>query len=114
MNCYVPDHWVLIEILGNTPHYKVFGAWSGSYMYADSWRMNSGITKVTEDAYDFKFYGSSGSCYICNKKRYGLNPYGYGVYQHYKSQLGDKFNALTEEEALNVIKADNWIINNPK
>ncbi len=68
MNVYNPDNWVLIKICaeGEEPLYKVLGGWSGGYFHGDSWRLNSGISKITHDT-DlglYHIYGSSGSCYI--------------------------------------------------
>jgi hypothetical protein len=68
MTDYNPDNWVVIKMNGDDPHYRVLAGWSGSYLNGDSWRMNSGITRV-EDAGDrYNFYGSSGSCYSCGKE----------------------------------------------
>jgi len=46
---YNPDNWVVIKMNGDDPHYRVLAGWSGGYLDGDSWRMNSGITRV-EDA----------------------------------------------------------------
>lgn len=70
---YTPDYWCVIKVNGPDPHYRVFGSWSGSYLYGSSWRMNSGITKVEYDGTNYKFYGSSGSVYICHQEMYGCH-----------------------------------------
>ena len=64
---YAPDKWLILKISGIDPHYKVFGVWAGGYLYGDSWRMNSGIVRSTDGDEFINFYGSSGSCYSCNK-----------------------------------------------
>ena len=68
MSEYRPDNWVLIQIKGEDPHYRVLGGWSGGYLAGNSWRLNSGVTKVEETDKEYLFYGSSGSCYSCNKE----------------------------------------------
>lgn len=59
-----PDNWVVIFLNGSEPHYKILAGWSGGYAQGDSWRLNSGITKVEETESAYSFYGSSGSCYV--------------------------------------------------
>lgn len=81
---YTPDGWTLVKITGTDPHYRVFGSWRGGYLNGDSWRMNSGITSVTEEDNYYVFKGSSGSEYYCHKEGYGrLGSYGMGVLSHY-------------------------------
>ena len=49
---YTPDNWVVLKLKpgkGAHPIYKVLAGWSGGYLDGDSWRMNSGISKVTEN-----------------------------------------------------------------
>ena len=76
---YTPDKWVIVKINGADPHYRVCASWYGGYMDSDKWRMNSGITKVTEDGEHYLFEGSSGSVYRCHKQMYGATGYGWGV-----------------------------------
>jgi hypothetical protein len=61
--------------------YKVFGTWRGGYLYGDSWRLNSGITKVEKDGPILHFHGDSGSIYsVLNKEEaYGTSGYTGGV-----------------------------------
>jgi len=68
---YFPDGWVLFKVTGNDPHYRVFGSWNSSYTTGSSWRINSGITKVTEDEDYYYFTGFSNSVYKCSKETYG-------------------------------------------
>lgn len=81
MNDYTPDKWVVIKIEGEEfpLTYKVFACWHGGYLNGDSWKMNSGITKVTKKNNCYLFEGYSGSVYCCSEKRYGSTMYGYGV-----------------------------------
>jgi hypothetical protein len=70
---YRPKAWVVVSIehLSLDPkvlYHKVYAELSN-----DSWRMNSGITKIEEDENSYSFYGASGSCYLCMKDLYGIN-----------------------------------------
>jgi hypothetical protein len=78
---YTPDKWVVVKIKGkNVPlTYKVFACWYGGYLNGDSWKINSGIKKVTKKKNYWFFEGFSGSVYECYKGRYGTNMYGGGV-----------------------------------
>lgn len=80
---YQPDKWVVVKISGYKDHpkpvYKVFACWYGGYAGSDSWKLNSGITKVTLEGYTYSFEGYSGSVYECHIDSYGTNFYGAGV-----------------------------------
>lgn len=65
---HTPDFWVVIKI--DDGFYKVFATWLGGYLDGDAWKLNSGITKVTEDDGNYYFHGESGSVYKCSKKGY--------------------------------------------
>lgn len=71
---YWPDKWVVLQINNKGEvFYKVLAGWSGSYLYGQSWQLNSGIKCVdVEDNY-YLFHGYSGSIYKCHKDGYGLN-----------------------------------------
>ena len=81
MSDYAPDKWLVVKITGpdHPPVHKVFACWYGGYLGSDSWKLNSGITKVTETHEYFFFDGSSGSVYACRKGMYGYSGYGAGV-----------------------------------
>ena len=85
MSEYTPDNWVVLKInyKDETLH-KVLGGWSGGYLYGDSWRMNSGISEVTEDGDYLLFHGYSGSVYRCHKGGYRLRMNNAGVYNQLK------------------------------
>jgi hypothetical protein len=81
MNDYTPDKWVVIKIEGpDVPlTYKVFACWYGGYLGSNSWKLNSGITKVTKDGKFYLFEGHSGSIYKCREDNQGMHMYGNGV-----------------------------------
>jgi len=80
MSDYTPDKWTIIKIVTEKQTiYKVFACWYGGYTGSDSWKINSGITKVTEVGNNYDFEGHSGSIYTCHKDCYGTNGYGRNV-----------------------------------
>lgn len=104
---YAPDHWMLIQIKGDDPHYRVFGSWSGGYLDGDSWRVNSGITSVKQVGDYYFFMGHSGSVYRCHKDMYGANVYGWSVAQDLANTSGNSIYLMDEPEDL--LNFD-WII----
>jgi len=77
-NEYSPEKWVVVKIEGGKfpLTYKVFACWYGGYLDGDSWKLNSGITKVTKAKKHYKFKGFSGSVYKCHENAYGMTGYG--------------------------------------
>lgn len=96
MSKYIPDFWVVLKI--DIPkigiQYRVLGAWGGGYLDGDSWRLNSGITRVVEDGDYYVFSGNSGSEYRCYKENYGLKMATAGIYQ----KLVDEYGAVMLDE----------------
>lgn len=75
MTEHFPNYWVVLRMTyKDEVIYKVLGGWNGSYTRGHSWRLNSGIEKAEYDiAQDvWRFYGSSGSVYVCQPDQYGL------------------------------------------
>ena len=97
MSNYNPDNWVVIKLTGEDPHYRVLAGWSGGYTTGDSWRMNSGITKVEEDEAFYYFYGSSGSSYHCCKESYKLRMNNAGIWDQLQQIHGDKVELMPED-----------------
>lgn len=93
---YTPDNWVIIKFNGKTPHYKVLAGWSGSYLDGDSWRMNSGIVRVSSGEHHYHFYGSSGSDYQCHREAYGLRKNNAYVWAALQEKYGDKVELMPE------------------
>lgn len=83
MTEYCPDLWVVVKIDSTDPtkypSHKVFGTWRGGYLDGDSWRMNSGIDRVSQDGNYLLFHGFSGSVYRCHKDGYGTSPWSFSV-----------------------------------
>lgn len=94
---YTPDNWVVIFINGDDPHYRILAGWSGGYATGDSWRMNSGITRVEEIGEHYHFYGSSGSCYKCHKDMYCLRMNNAYIWNQLQELHGDKVQLMDED-----------------
>lgn len=72
MNEYKPDSWVILR-LPSEKGYKVLGGWSGGYLHGDSWRINSGITRIEREGEYYMIHGYSSSLYRCHSSRYTLS-----------------------------------------
>jgi hypothetical protein len=104
---YFPDNWVVIKLKGDDPHYRVLAGWSGGYTTGDSWRMNSGITKVELKGDQYIFYGSSGSQYICHKDAYCLRKNNAYIWNELQERYSEKVEMMPEDtDWLNT----DWII----
>ena len=97
MSNYTPDNWVVIKMDGDEPHYRVLAGWSGGYTTGDHWRVNSGITKVTEDNMYYYLSGSSGSTYWCGKKSYMLRMNNVRIWDQLQRLHGDKVKMMPED-----------------
>jgi hypothetical protein len=104
---YFPDNWVVIRFHGNDPHYRILAGWSGGYTTGDSWRMNSGITRVEEDEHSFYFYGSSGSCYQCRKSGYCLRKNNGYIWAELQERHGELVEMMPENTDWHEV---DWII----
>lgn len=106
---YTPDNWVIIKIKGDDPHYKILAGWSGGYTQSDSWQMNSGITKVEETEFLYRFHGWSGSVYECGKNSYCLRMNNAHVWAALQERNGDKVELMPEDtDWMNM----DWILKN--
>ena len=94
---YMPDNWAVVKYKGDDPHYRILAGWSGGYLDSDTWRMNSGITRVKETDDSFLFYGASGSCYECIKTAYCIRSNNSYVWSELKERLGDKVELMPED-----------------
>jgi|TARA_Y100000310_G_C20704127_1_gene833247 hypothetical protein len=104
---YTPDNWVIIEINdGCSSYYKVLAGWSGGYLDGDSWRMNSGITKVTEEENHYLFHGFSGSVYKCNKGGEQLRMNNMHIWAHLKELHGDKVDMIDFKDTNLVVEME--------
>jgi hypothetical protein len=97
MTEYTCDNWVVIKMKGDDPHYRLLVGTSGGYLDGDSWRMNSGITRVEDDGDYYNFYGSSGSCYSCHNESYMLRMNNAHIWTRLQELHGDKVEMMPED-----------------
>ena len=97
MSEYNCDNWVVIKMKGDDPHYRLLVGTSGGYLDGDSWRINSGITKVEETDDHYCFSGSSGSTYRCGKGSYRLRMNTAGTWARLQELHGDKVELMLED-----------------
>lgn len=96
----IPDSWVLLD-LGNGL-VKVLAGWSGGYLDGDSWKINSGITKVDEHKDHYLIMGVSESIYKCRKGSYGLRMSIAMIYNQIKNKY-PQVKLIDEDEVNNVL-----------
>ncbi len=97
MREYNPDRWVMLKFNHNGQDiYKVLATFYGGYANGDSWKLNSGVTKIEEDGQTYLFTGSSGSVYRCHKNAYGMGGYTSGVYASFRKEVDEAENVTME------------------
>jgi hypothetical protein len=106
MREYNPDKWVMLKFNHNGKDiYKVLASWYGGFTQGDSWKLNSGVTKVEQEGDLFMFHGSSGSVYVCHKKTYGMSAYTMGILSSFQQQVDE-----AEGVTLELLPEDsNWM-----
>lgn len=108
---YTPSGWVFIKIQAYgevEPLIKVFGSWSGGYLNGDSWRVNSGVTKIEENENEYIVSGYSGSQYILSKTCNYIRPYNKAILDDMIAELrsySHKAEIISVEEAMNIMEA---------
>lgn len=76
---YNPDVWTVVQIKNKDTGkrlYKLLAGWYGGFTGSDSWRLNSGITKIQKSPDNenvYQVYGFSGSLYSCHKNAEGTS-----------------------------------------
>jgi hypothetical protein len=101
-NEYKPDCWVMLCITNKDEKiYKILAGWSGSYLYGQSWKLNSGCVGVKQDGDYFMFEGSSGSVYTCHKDTYRCNSIMSSVLNRFDKEIQNipdlTFNVMSEK-----------------
>ena len=106
MTTYTPDVWVVLEFDGpqlEVPTRKVFAGWYGGFAGSNSWKLNSGITKVRCEGEWFEFDGYSGSIYRCHNNNYHMSGLMHGVLSNWLKAADERgditIKILTLDEA---------------
>lgn len=91
MSNYKPNKWVILKMTyPKEVIYKVLASWYGGYLGSDSWKLNSGITKIKEELEGYEVQGYSGSTYYCSKGAEGMSNYTRAVLQGWLDELTSK------------------------
>lgn len=94
MSSYTPDVWVIVKLAGSkvqdSPYYRVLAGWYGGFAGSDSWKMNSGITKIVDCGTHYEIFGHSGSVYLCNKSVERFSGYTRSIFQSYANDNSDE------------------------
>jgi hypothetical protein len=101
-NEYKPDCWVMVCFTNNGEKiYKILAGWSGSYLYGQSWKLNSGCVSAKQDGDYFLFEGYSGSVYSCHKDTYRCNSIMSSVLSRFEEEVQNQtevdFKVLSEK-----------------
>jgi hypothetical protein len=95
---YNPDKWVMLKFATKGQvTYKILASWGGSYLYGQSWKLNSGCAKIEEDEDYYLFSGYSGSVYRCHKHAYGMTGYTMQIYSGFEEQVAESGGVATME-----------------
>lgn len=78
MNTYCPDKWIVVELKEHKIS-KILSGYSGGYLYGNSWRLSSGITKIIDKDSILEIHNESGSIYHCHKNSFGVNMESSGI-----------------------------------
>ena len=103
---YSPDNWVILKVDVDIDklHYRILAGWSGGYLDGDSWRMNSGITKIEEEDDYYLFTGETGSVYKCFKGSEILRMNNAHIYENLKNQHQEKIELIRYEDFIKEFK----------
>lgn len=90
MSLYQPEKFLVLKLgAKNFTTYKLFGTWMGGYLHGDSWRLNSGITKVTGDGKLLDFESQSGAIYRVHKDTYGASVFTQSIVDRWVAESGE-------------------------
>lgn len=110
MSLYTPDAWHILKIEGykdeSEPIYKVLAGWYGGFAGSDSWKLNSGITKITDCGDHYDIDGYSGSTYRCHKATERFSGLMHNMLAYWQSaeDSGIKIEAVSMEDTLQHFK----------
>jgi len=91
MSEYTPDVWVIVEVNSKEPHHRVLAGWYGGFAGADSWKMNSGISRIVELGDCYEVHGFSGSIYYCGKRSERTNRYTQVIFESFAKDNDDEY-----------------------
>jgi hypothetical protein len=112
MAVYKPDGYAVIKITVNDDtFFKVFSSWSGGYLHGDSYRLNSGISKLVVDEDMYYFHGFSGSVVEVDKHATRISAYNSGVLANFLDLLKEGCSELVNyEDIISELEANGVVV----
>lgn len=100
MSTYTPDCFVILKIkYEDETLYKVLAGFGGSYLYGDSWKLNSGIVSYTvDDEGYYNLEGYSGSTYRVHPDK-----------ETVRISIAGMYNKLTADERVEHISLEDFV-----
>lgn len=105
---YIPDTYQFLRISSDQDTdviVKLFAVWVGGYLTGDSWKLNSGVTKIVKDVDVFHVHGHSGSVYTIFFAQPPMTSYGNEILSKILDsgvRQGIKVELISLEDALRV------------
>lgn len=91
MTTYNPHSWVMLHMKTETEEFhRVFAGWYGGFARGDSWKMNSGVQQIKEDAEFYDVLGVSGSIYQLPKVCEKMSAYQMSVLNDFQARYESK------------------------
>lgn len=107
---YTPDTYQFIKLSSDKDTdviVKLFAVWVGGYLTGDSWKLNSGVTKIAKDDDVFHVHGYSGSVYTISAVQAPMTSYGIGILDKILDsgiRQGINVELISPEDALKVVE----------
>lgn len=102
-----PDKWMLLQITGTHPHYRLFASW-----HKDSqWRMNTGVVGVSAVEGGWLVESYEGVNYLCKTDGYGATEFGWDVARAFEEHSGGRMEIITQCPA--DLASTDWQITRP-
>lgn len=107
---YTPDTYQFIHLSSDQDTdviVKLFAVWVGGYLAGDSWKLNSGVTKIVKEDDVFHVHGYSGSVYTISSEQAPMTSYGSDILSKILdsgARQGIKVELISLEDALKVVE----------
>lgn len=91
MREYTPDCWVIlkVDLSGGEQHYRILAGWYGGFAGSNSWKLSSGIEKITDEGTHYKMEQASGSVYYCGKELERMSGLTTQIFDSYSKECKD-------------------------
>lgn len=105
---YAPDSWKIVKLTNKENgdvHHRIIAGWTGGYLQGSSWKISSGIEKITDEVDFWNVPNTSGSVYFLYKGREYLSGYVASIYDNLAKTAEDVTMDLVQiDEIINQYK----------